>query len=41
MQFEYNFLDEIAEILVVDSSDVADPTVRIRLLSVLAEGEGK
>ena len=36
MQFEYNFLDKIAEIFVVDSSDVADPAVRIRLLSFLA-----
>ena len=41
MQLEYNFLDEIAQILVIDSPDVADPAVRVWLLPLLAEREGE
>lgn len=41
MQLEDNLLDEIAEILVVDSSDVADPAVCVGLLSFFAQREGK
>lgn len=41
MQLEYNFLDEIAQILVIDSPDVADPAVRVGLLALLAEREGE
>ena len=36
-----NLLDEIAQVLVIDSPDVADPAVRVGLLALLAEREGE
>ena len=41
MQLEDNLLDEIAQVLVIDSPDVADPAVRVGLLALLAEREGE
>ena len=40
MQFEYYLFDEVAEILIVDSPDVANPSVSVGL-SFFAEGEGE
>lgn len=41
METELHLVDEVAEILIVDAADVADPLVRLVGFGLLAEGEGQ